>query len=195
MRVNSLARFVLRVLAWLPLTFAVWYLAAPLLAWPVAIIAEIVTRTAFGVLVRSVEQHGALLTFVTSLEIPQGMAKTGGRAVLSVDSNVLLFSFGFPLLAALILAADEPRRVRNVLLGYAILLPFQSFGVVADFLKNVTILAGPALASQTNFTAFQREIVAFSYQFGTLILPTVVPAITWVLMHRRFLERFAGRET
>jgi len=194
MRVNSLARFVLRVIAWLPLTFAIWYLAAPLLVWPIAIVVEIVTRSAFGDLVRSVEQHGALLTFVTSLEIPQGMAKTGGRAVLSVDSNVLLFSFGLPLLAALILAADEPERIRKLLLGYAILLPFECFGVVADFLKNVVILAGPAMSSQTNFSSLQREFVVFSYQFGTLIMPTVVPAITWVMMHRRFLERFAGRE-
>src|SRR5450631_1348106 len=31
---GSLPRFVVRVVAWLPLTFAVWYLAAPLLAWP-----------------------------------------------------------------------------------------------------------------------------------------------------------------
>jgi hypothetical protein len=193
MRVNSLARFVLRVIAWLPLTFAIWYLAAPLLVWPVAIVAEVVTRSAFGDLVRSVEQHGALLTFVTSLEIPQGIAKKGG-AVLSVDSNVLLFSFGLPLLVALILAADEPRPIRKLLLGYVILLPFQCFGVVADFLKNVVILAGPAVASQTNFSPLQRELVVFSYQFATLILPTVVPAIVWVLLHRRFLERFAGRE-
>jgi hypothetical protein len=194
MRVSSLGRFVLRVVAWLPLTFLVWYLAAPLLVWPVALLSEFVTRIAFRELVTSVEQSGPLLTFVTSLKIPQGMATSGARAVLSVDSNVLLFSFGLPLLAALILAAGEPNRMRNLLVGYAILLPFQAFGVIADFLKNVVILAGPAVASQTNFSAFQRELIVFSYQFATLILPTVIPAIVWVLMHRRFLERFAGRQ-
>jgi hypothetical protein len=194
MRVGSLGRFVLRVVAWLPLSFLVWYLAAPLLVWPVALLSEFVTRIAFRELVTSVEQSGAVLTFVTSLKIPQGMATSGARAVLSVDSNVLLFSFGLPLLAALILAAGEPNRMRNLLVGYAILLPFQAFGVIADFLKNVVILAGPAVASQTNFSAFQRELIVFSYQFATLILPTVIPAIVWVLMHRRFLERFAGRQ-
>lgn len=193
MRAGSLGRFVLRVIAWLPLTFLVWYLAAPLLVWPVALLSEFVTRIAFRDLVTTVEQSGAVLTFVTSLKIPQGVATSATRAVLSVDSNVLLFSFGLPLLVALILAAAEENRLRNVLLGYAILLPFQAFGVIADFLKNAVILAGPAVASQTNFTAFQREVIVFSYQFATLILPTVVPAIVWVLMHRRFLERFAGK--
>jgi hypothetical protein len=192
MRANSLGRFVLRVIAWLPLTFACWYLAAPLFVWPVAVLSEIVTRAAFGDLVKAVEQNGPLLNFITSLR--PGQATSSAKTVLEVESNVLLFTFGLPMLAALILAAREPHRIRHLLIGYAVLLPFQTFSVVADFLKNVAILAGPAVASQTGFTAWQREAIAFCYQFGTLILPTVAPAVVWVLMHRRFLESFAGRE-
>ena len=190
---DSLPRFVLRVVAWLPLTFAVWYLAAPLLAWPVALLAELITRSTFD-WVKSVEQVGPLVTFVTSLKPDEGANPAGVKAVLSVESNVLLFSFGLPMLAALILAAQEPHRVWMLLIGYAVLLPFQTFSVVADFLKNAAILAGPAVASQTKLNAWQREVIAFCYQFGTLILPTVAPAIAWVLMHRRFLERLAGRD-
>jgi hypothetical protein len=190
---DSLPRFVLRVVAWLPLTFAVWYLAAPLLVWPVALLAELITRTTFD-WVKSVEQMGPLITFVTSLKPDEGANAAGVKAVISVESNVLLFSFGLPMLAALILAAQEPRRVGMLLIGYAVLLPFQTFSVVADFLKNAAILAGPAVASQTNLDAWQREVIAFCYQFGTLILPTVAPVIVWVLMHRRFLERLSGRD-
>ncbi len=62
------------------------------------------------------------------------------------------------------------------------------------FLKNVAILAEPAVTAQTHFSAWQKEIVAFCYQFGTLIMPTVAPAIVWVLMHRAFLEDLAGGE-
>jgi len=189
---DSLARFVLRVVAWLPLTFAVWYLAAPLLVWPVELLAELVTRSAFD-WVKTVEQTGPLITFVTSLK-PAEAASPGMKAVVSVESNVLLFSFGLPMLAALILATREPHRVRMLLIGFAVLLPFQAFSVVADFLKNVAILAGPAISSQTGINAFQREVIAFCYQFGTLILPTVAPAIVWVLMHRRFLEKLSGRD-
>ncbi|TMH15260.1 MAG: hypothetical protein E6H68_09215 [Betaproteobacteria bacterium] len=190
---DSLPRFVLRVVAWLPLTFAVWYLAAPLLVWPVALLTELITRSTFD-WVKNVEQIGPLVTFVTSLKPDEAANPSGMKAVLSVESNVLLFSFGLPMLAALILAAQEPHRVWMLLVGYAVLLPFQTFSVVADFLKNAAILAGPAVASQTNLNAWQREVIAFCYQFGTLILPTVAPAIVWVLMHRRFLERLAGRD-
>jgi hypothetical protein len=190
---GSLPRFVLRVVAWLPLTFAVWYLAAPLLVWPDALLAELVTRSALD-WVKGVEQSGPLITFVTSLRPAEGASPTGMKAVLSVESNVLLFSFGLPMLAALILAAREPHRVRMLLIGYVVLLPFQTFGIVADFLKNVAILAGPAVAAQTGFSAWQRELIAFCYQFGTLIMPTVAPAIVWVLMHRGFLEQLSGRD-
>jgi hypothetical protein len=190
---GSLLRFVLRVVAWLPLTFAVWYLAAPLLVWPDALLAELFTRSAFA-WVKSVEQAGPLITFITSLK-PGDVANPAGlKAVLSVESNVLLFSFGLPMFAALILAAREPHRLRMLLIGYVVLLPFQTFSIVADFLKNVAILAGPAVAAQTNLSAWQRELIAFCYQFGTLILPTVAPAIVWVLMHRGFLEEIADRE-
>jgi hypothetical protein len=79
MRANSLGRFVLRVIAWLPLTFAVWYLAAPLFVWPVAVLSEVVTRTAFGDLVKTVEQNGPLLNFVTSLR--PGQATSGPKIV------------------------------------------------------------------------------------------------------------------
>jgi hypothetical protein len=190
---DSLPRFVLRVVAWLPLTFAVWYLAAPLLVWPVALLAELFTRSSFD-WVNSVEQMGPLITFVTSLKPAEGANPAGVKAVVSVESNVLLFSFGLPMLAALILAAREPHRVRMLLIGFVVLLPFQTFSVVADFLKNVAILAPPAVSSQTGINAFQREVIAFCYQFGTLILPTVAPAIVWVLMHRSFLEKLSGRD-
>jgi len=185
---------VVRVVAWLPLTFAVWYLAAPLLAWPVALLAELVTRSAFD-WIKGVEQTGPLITFITSLKPAESANPAGVKAVLSVESNALLFSFGLPMLAALILAAREPHRIRMLLLGYAVLLPFQSFSVIADFLKNAAILSGPAVASQIGFSAWQREVIAFCYQFGTLILPTVAPAIVWVLMHRGFLEKLSGRDT
>src|SRR5450432_684373 len=85
---GSLPRFVVRVVAWLPLTFAVWYLAAPLLAWPVALLAELVTRSAFD-WIKGVEQTGPLITFITSLK-PAGSANPAGvKAVVSVESNVL----------------------------------------------------------------------------------------------------------
>ncbi len=183
---SQIARFVVTVLAWLPVAFVVWYFAAPLLLWPVKLLAEAGVRIGAGDLVRAVEQQGSILTFATTLK--PGTA-TGAGGVITVDVNMLLYSFGMPLFAALVVAAREPGWPRRLVVGCAALMPFVAWGVVADFLKNIAITSGPMVASQTGFVAWQREAIAFAYQFGSLILPTVVPAIAWVVSHRGFLER------
>ncbi|MET0204298.1 MAG: exosortase H-associated membrane protein [Casimicrobiaceae bacterium] len=182
---SPLARFVLAVLAWLPVTFAVWYFAAPLILWPATLLTDLVARAGFGDLVTAVEQNAAVVTFATSLKAGQAIA--GG--VVAVEVNALLYSFGLPMFAALTLAAHEPHWLRALAIGYAVLVPAIAWGVLADFLKNIAITAAPQVASQAGFSPIQRELIVFAFQFGSLILPTVAPAIVWVLMHRGFLER------
>jgi hypothetical protein len=183
---GPVARFIVRVFAWLPLAFLVWYFAAPILLWPVRLVVEAVAALGFGDLVRAVEQHGSTVTFVTSLRPGEARA---ARGTVTVDVNLLVYSFGLPLYAALVLAVREAGWLRRLALGAVAMLPFIAWGVLADFLKNVAIASGPLVASQTGFVAWQREVIAFAYQFGALVLPTVVPAIAWVVLHRGFLER------
>jgi len=183
---TPLGRFVLKVLAWLPAMFAVWYFGAPLLLWPVRMLLELAVHAGFSDLVSTLEQNAAVFTFATTLK-PGTSVNATGR--ISVDIDGLLYAFGLPLYAALVVAAREPGWPRKLAIGYVVLLPFVAWGVLADFLKDVAITSGPLVASQTGFVAWQREAIAFAYQFGSLILPTVVPAVTWVLTHRAFLER------
>jgi hypothetical protein len=183
---SPLARFLVKVFAWLPLAFAAWYFAAPVLLWPVKLVLELVARTGFADLVTAVEQNAANFTFVTLLKPG---AVTARSTQLIVDVDGLLYSFGLPLFAALVVAARTPRWGRLLALGYAVMVPFIAFGVFADFLKDITLGAGPLVASQTGFSAWQREAIAFSYQVGALILPTIVPVVAWLLTHRAFLER------
>ena len=183
---NPLAGFIAKVFAWLPAAFVVWYFAGPVLMWPVALVAELVARAELADLVRGVEQSRSTLVFATTLKPGVPGAQAGE---ITVDVDMLLYSFGLPLYAALVLAAREPGWPRRLLVGYAVLVPFVAWGVLADFLKSVAIASGPAIASQTGFAGWQRELIAFAYQFGSLVLPTVVPAVAWVLTHRAFIER------
>jgi hypothetical protein len=185
---------VLRVAAWLPPAFLVWYLAGPLMAWPITLLTTIVAKIGFADIVQAVEQQGHLVVIVSTLKPALSTTQSVASGVVSIELNALLYSFGFPMLVALTLAAGQPRALRTLLLGYAVLAPFVTWGLVAEFLKHIVFDAGPSVAAQAGFTSVQREIIAFSYQFGVLILPTVAPAVFWVLTHRRFLEGFAARE-
>src|SRR5215471_7405413 len=191
----SLGRFVLRVAAWLPPAFLVWYLAGALFAWPIALLTAAVAKLGFSDLVQAVEQQGHLLTIISTLKPTLSTTQGMASGVLSVELNTLLYSFGFPMLVALTLAAGQPRALRTLAIAYGVLAPFVTWGLIAEFLKHIVFDAGPGVASQTGFTAVQRELIAFSYQFGVLILPTVAPAVLWVLTHRRFLESFAGQRS
>ncbi|MCC6196659.1 MAG: hypothetical protein IT518_19570 [Burkholderiales bacterium] len=186
---GPLLRFVLVTLAWLPLAFAAWWLLAPVILFPVQLLVQLVAATVLADLVRTVDAQGAILSFVTTLR--PGEARAGG--VLTVDVNMLLYAFGLPLFVALTLAARQARLWRVLLAGYLAMLPFIAWGVLADFLKNIAITAPPLVASQAGFGPRGRDMIAFAYQFGSLILPAVVPAVAWVLTHRAFLERMRAQ--
>jgi len=187
---RPLGGLIARVFAWLPVTYAIWYFAAPVLLWPAAFLTQVAARTGLADIVRAVEQSRAELVFATSLKAGSAAAQ-GGEIAVGVD--LLLYSFGLPLYAALVLAAKEPGWPRRLIAGYAVLMPFVAWGALADFLKNVAITMGPQVASQTGFVAWQREAIAFSYQLGALILPTVVPVVAWVVTHRALLERLRSK--
>ena len=188
-RATTVGRFALRTLGWLPVAFAVWYVAAPVILYPVTLIVRAAAYTTMRALVGGVEQSRAIVTFVTTLKV----ATLTPRAVLTVDVNMLLYAFGLPLFAALTLAAHERDWKRHLAVGYAVLLPLIACCVLADFLKNVAITAGPAIAAQAGFVAWQREAIAFAFQFGSLILPAVAPAVLWVALHGRFVAALRPR--
>jgi len=187
---SPIFRFVCITVAWLPLAFAVWYVLAPVILFPAEAIVRGVAAAFFGGLVTSVESHGGLLSFVTTLR--PGEARAGG--VLTVDVNMLLYAFGLPLFVALTLAARQRPLWRPLVAGYLAMMPFVAWGVLADFLKNVAITASPLVVSQANFTPLARDVIVFAFQMGSLILPAVVPAVAWVLTHRAFLTRLRSRE-
>ncbi|MBK8743089.1 MAG: hypothetical protein IPM02_28125 [Betaproteobacteria bacterium] len=193
---HPLARFVVIVLAWLPVCFVVWYFSSPLLTLLVQWLALGIAKLGFSDITLDVEKTGSLFSFVTNLRPATATSFTGGKSAVVVDSRALVYTYGLPLYAALTLAATGLRngvRLAKVLaIGYVALLPFQTWGVFADALKQLAITMGPAISSQTGFSAFQREVIAFAYQFGTLILPTVIPAIVWVLTQRPFLEQMSA---
>jgi len=176
-----LGRFVLRCLAWLPAAFALWYLTAPVLLAPSVWLARGLCAVGFPDLVRAVTDSGATVTFITRISA----GTTAARGVVTVDVNLLLYSFGLPMYAALTLASRNPHWKRLLAIGYVALLPFVTWGLVADFLKNLAITSDPAIASQTGFSGWQREAIALAYQLGTLILPAVVPVVLWVATQLR----------
>lgn len=174
-------RFALRALAWLLPCFALWYLAAPWYDRPAAWLARVLIDAWHDGLVDALEIQPHLVTFVTSLEV-HAQAGTG-RLVLEV--NPLLYGFGVPLLMALLIASRASWT--KIALGLVVLIPFQAWGIAFDALTQV-LRDAPALAPRAGLAGLRAELAALAYQLGSLILPTLVPVVLWVLWQRPFVE-------
>lgn len=178
--------FIVRTLFWLPLCFAVWYLSANYWLAPIRLICDALFTNLLPGLIATIEAGDHVLECVTRLR-----AGPGGAGVLSFDVNPLAYAYGLPLYASLTLAAPSSSRSRKlalVLFGLVALTPILIWSVSFDILKTLAFNLGLASAAHADFSGARREIIAWGYQFGTLILPGVAPLALWFASQRAFLR-------
>jgi hypothetical protein len=185
-----LTGFVLRTLLWLPLCFAAWYFTAQYQANIVGFLARLlIDQFKYG-LISAREQAGFALVFVTTLQVP---VAPGQFALLLPEVNPLPYTYGLAFFLALMLAARA--KVWKIVAGAALLLPFQSWSVAFDFLVQVGVKLGPAVATQAGLLGWRSEVIALSYQIGTLIFPSLIPVILWAVFSRLFILSLRNAQT
>ena len=116
-------------------------------------------------------------------------------AVFEVVVNPLKQSFGLPFFLALLLASRPPRLAIRALVGVSILLALAAFGVACEVAISLGNLAGSGGAALVDFGAFAATFAALGFQLGTLIFPTVVPAMLWVAMDPRYVRAAMARKS
>lgn len=179
----SLGKFVLRAFLWLPPCFAAWYFSAPYHAAVAGRVARLWVDQFKSGIVSAVEQPSIDLVFVTTIKVHPTPEQT---AFLLPDVNPLLYTYGLAFFLALMLAARA--RWWQILVGAAVLLPFQGWGIAFDFLAQVGIKLGPDIAEQAGLLGWRAEAVALGYQAGSLIFPSLIPVLLWALFSRPFIE-------
>jgi len=186
MRLSLISLFLFQAVAWFIALLFVWYQLGSLVTLPVSLLADSAVVNLFPPWAEGVQQAGASLTLLTNLEV-SGMADVpaGQVAVFSPEVGFLKYGYGLPLLIALLFASNAKRIFTKICAGALVLLPFQVWGVCFDWLKQMGIETGAA-----SFSPMARELIAFGYQFGYLVLPALVPVLLWVAMDRRFLMAF-----
>jgi hypothetical protein len=185
---NPLYAFFLKAALWLPLCLGLWYWKAEWFNSPPVMVSGWIMRGLFHGWVEAVEWSHRTISLITSLRVPMVPGVNEGKvAVMVAEANPLLYSYGLPLFAALLLASGEAKRWRKLMLGALVLIPFQAWGICFDLLKQVAITAGPAVSAQMGFSPWQLESIAVGYQLGTLILPTVTPIALWLALNRQLI--------
>ncbi len=178
----SLGKFVLSTFLWLPVCFAAWYFSAQYHATVAGGLARLLVNQLKPGLVSALEQTGFDLVFVTTIEVHPAPGQT---ALLLPEVNPLLYTYGLAFFLALMLAARATWW--KILVGLAVLLPFQAWGIAFDFLAQVGVKLGPGISAQAGLLGWRREAIALNYQIGSLILPTLVPVVLWAVFSRLFI--------
>ena len=192
---TTIGRFFLRILLWVPPVFLAWYVLVPLLHWPIRWFLSGMALMGLPEFVTSVAQSLHGFEFATNLS-PGGVTGQAFRADARVNAEVdaRLYSYGTALMGALTLAAWHPLRWRNLWYGYLLLLPLQMLAVFAAGMKQILLSSGSAVREQIAWSSWQVEVIAYLYQFSTLIMPPVTALIVWFVLHRKFVEKFVGAD-
>lgn len=196
MPANPLRRFMLKVLLWLPVCFAVWYYMRGVIGVPTFFLVDWIMASTLPDFIRDIEFQGHLLNVVlqfTPPSLPDVQLPEGQVAELVFSVNSLIYGYSIPLYTALILATPDEERAKWIhwIIGFIILVLAQTWGVSFDILKTLLFKLDAGLSSQLGFSTFQKELVALGYQFGYLILPAVTPLVLWIGFQQKFLGELA----
>jgi hypothetical protein len=113
----------------------------------------------------------------------EGPYRPGGaqRAEARVDVRATTYTFGIAVFTALALAVRGWRRPARFAAGIAIMLALPAFGIAADALLQMG--KSPQVNALLGWSAVTREAIAFSYQVGSLLLPTLAPIVVWLVLY------------
>ncbi|MBP6807701.1 MAG: hypothetical protein KAX64_00805 [Chromatiaceae bacterium] len=199
MRLSPVTLFFLKVLAWMPVTFSLWYFSAEVGLWPVTQLVDGFLSFQTPHAIQSVTQVGHQIQVSVYLAVPDLTAQlSGGSAGGMVLEgkflvNALKYGYCIPLFTALLLATPGHgwRKVKIWFMGLLILQLTQAWGVSFEVLKILLFDQGPEAPGMLGYGFLSLNSAGLAYQFGFLILPAVAPVVIWMAFHTDYLRDLA----
>lgn len=212
MRFSPVHEFALKAALWLPLSFVIWFWAAPLWVWPAVVIAKTVLLGLWPNLFTALTLGGdvldaagrvtahagylATLSTTVAVTVPASGGNAGGVGLLEPTLNPMVYGYSLPLFCGLAMATplSSLRRLGQLAVAFVVIWIAQAFGLSAEALKFVAFEAGPSGAAAAARADLAPNAIALAYQFGYLILPAVVPAALWIGLNRGFIDQLVRRD-
>jgi hypothetical protein len=186
---RALLPFVAMVLALWAALLVAWYLAAPAISTPTAWVAARIAEAPAAIERVRASRSGREVVYEVEPDHETARRNRLGRNdVVDVTVNPLKHTFGLPFFLALLLASRPRGLAWKAVLGSAALLALAAAGLACDLLMQVGRMAG--FGGEALFMLGGREVIALGYQLGTLMFPTVVPAVLWVALDREALRPY-----
>lgn len=181
---RPLLRFALTVLALLPACFVAWYFFGAFAAAPAVLIAKPVLTGWLPELIDTVYLQGTDLMVMSTLGEVDGQfmsaAAAGNQLGYPIDTRIL--SYSLPFFCALFFATPRDGGWSELAWSIIALWLLMAVGLIATALKNLMLGLGTRFLDSSGVPP--SDAIALSYQFSTLMVPTLAPVLLWAYTSR-----------
>jgi hypothetical protein len=190
---------ILAATLYLPMALFVWFLFAQAVVQPVLYLAKFILTTWMPDVFVGVQTNKYVFEWITTLPVDAAtIAAAGGKAVgATVDTNPMIYGYGLPILAGLVLATPltTKNRLKQIAIAAVVVWLVQTNGVVWEAIKHVGLEGGPTGFSLITGHGVTPNMLAFLYQLAYLILTPLTPILLWIVMNRNFIEQLLQVES
>ena len=172
-------RQIVLTLALMPITFGIWYAAGPLFAAPAVWLCDFFLGFVYPTLIDTARLQGAELQLVTQLGESGGQIQSATAAgnQIALEINTRLVSCSIAFYGALLLASNVQDTLYKFSIGLFWLWLIMAIGLASIAGKDLLLLAGDLFLNTPHVPP--ADVVALTYQFNVLLMPTLAPVFLW----------------
>ena len=179
---HHMRQFLLFVFTLLIPFFALWTIASAPIALPAVGIVSNLLSNWFPDVVNALYFSGPEAILMTEFGESAGQLIPLSQAEyrLGFEINTRILSYSLPFYTALHFATEKKSYLADYLWGVLILYGLFIFGLVCLCLKTLMVSVGAPFFNQAGVFVPNAEVIAITYQFSVLIVPTLAPAVLWI---------------
>ena len=171
-------QFVLTLIL-MPITFGVWYAAGTLFAAPAVWLCDFLLSSAYPNIVEAVGLRGVEVLVRTQFGEDGGVimaaADAGNRIALEINTRLVSYSIAF--YAALLMASNLKDAIYKFCFGLFWLWLIMTFGLASILGKDLLLMVGAPFLTAPGVPP--ADLIALTYQFNVLLMPTLAPVCLW----------------
>lgn len=172
-------QFVL-TLALMPVTFGIWYAADTLFAGPAVWLCDVLLSFFYPDIVQGAGLQGANMLLTTQFGETNGQILSAQEAgnQIALEINTRLVSYSIAFYAALLAASNLQESIMKFCIGLFWLSCIMGLGLASIAGKDLLLMVGPPFLTAPGVPP--ADLIAVTYQFNVLLMPTLAPICLWL---------------
>jgi len=171
-------QFVLTLIL-MPITFGIWYAAGTLFAAPAVWLTDFLLSSAYPGIVEAAGLQGVEMMVRTQFGEDGGVimaaADAGNQIALEISTRLVSYSIAF--YAALLMASNLKDAMYKFCIGLFWLWVIMAFGLASILGKDLLLMVGAPFLTAPGVPP--ADLIALTYQFNVLLMPTLAPVCLW----------------